>query len=77
MIYRFKHQEMLINKLTSTSYRYKLSGKEEIIASAMEQFEGVHQKYLPKVDRRLIIDLFSHLRENPDIKPMYTVEAFV
>jgi hypothetical protein len=53
-----------------------LSGKEEII-SAMEQFERIHQKYLPKVDRRLVIDLFLRLRENPNVKPMYTVEAFV
>ena len=50
-------------------------GKEEI-TSAMEQFERVHQKYLPKVDRRLVIDLFLHLRENPNVKPMYTVETF-
>jgi hypothetical protein len=50
-------------------------GKEEII-SAMEQFEKVHEKYLPKVDRRLVIDLFLRLRENPNDKPMYTVETF-
>jgi hypothetical protein len=52
-----------------------LSGKEEII-SAMEQFEKVHEKYLPKVDRRLVIDLFLHLRENPNDRPMYTIETF-
>jgi hypothetical protein len=52
-----------------------LSGKEEII-SAMEQFEKVHEKYLPKVDRRLVIDLFLRLRENPNDKPMYTLETF-
>jgi hypothetical protein len=52
-----------------------LSGKEEII-SAMEQFEKVHGKYLPKVDRRLVIDLFLHLRENPNDRPMYTIETF-
>ncbi|MDQ3966847.1 MAG: hypothetical protein M3275_00455 [Thermoproteota archaeon] len=51
-------------------------GKQEII-SAMEQFEKMHQKYLPKVDRRLLIDLFLHLRENPDDKPLYTIETFV
>jgi hypothetical protein len=50
-------------------------GKEEII-SAMEQFEKVQQKYLPKVDRRLVIDLFLRLRQDPDEKPLYTVEAF-
>jgi hypothetical protein len=50
-------------------------GKEEII-SAMEQFEKMHEKYLPKVDRRLVIDLFLRLRENPNDKPMYTVETF-
>jgi hypothetical protein len=50
-------------------------GKEEI-TSAMEQFEKVHEKYLPKVDRRLVIDLFLRLRENPNDKPMYTVETF-
>jgi hypothetical protein len=50
-------------------------GKEEII-SAMEQFEEVHQKYLPKVDRRLVIDLFLRLRQDPNDKPLYTVEAF-
>lgn len=53
-----------------------MSGKEEII-SAMEQFERMHQKYLPKVDRRLVIDLFLRMRENPNVKPMYTVEAFM
>ncbi|MDQ3836406.1 MAG: hypothetical protein M3270_05675 [Thermoproteota archaeon] len=52
-----------------------MSGKEEII-STMEQFEKVHEKYLPKVDRRLVIDLFLHLRENPNDKPMYTIETF-
>jgi hypothetical protein len=52
-----------------------LSGKEEII-SAMEQFEKVHEKYLPKVDRRLVIDLFLRLRENPNDRPMYTIETF-
>jgi hypothetical protein len=52
-----------------------LSGKEEII-SAMEQFERIHQKYLPKVDRRLVVDLFLRLRENPNSKPMYTIETF-
>jgi hypothetical protein len=51
-------------------------GKEEIL-SAMEQFEKMHQKYLPKVDRRLVIDLLLHLRENPNSKPMYTIETFV
>jgi len=53
-----------------------LSGKEEII-SAMEQFERVHQKYLPKVDRRLVVDLFLRMRENSSSKPMYTVETFL
>jgi hypothetical protein len=52
-----------------------LSGKEEII-SAMEQFEKVHEKYLPKVDLRLVVDLFLRLRENPNDKPMYTLETF-
>ena len=52
-----------------------MSGKEEII-SAMEQFEKLHEKYLPKVDRRLVIDLFLRLRENPNDKPMYTLETF-
>jgi hypothetical protein len=52
-----------------------LSGKEEII-SAMEQFERVHEKYLPKVDRRLVVDLFLRLRENPNDKPLYTIETF-
>jgi len=53
-----------------------MGGKEEII-SAMEQFEKLHEKYLPKVDRKLVIDLFLRLREEPDAKPMYTIEAFV
>jgi hypothetical protein len=53
-----------------------MSGKEEII-SAMEQFERLQQKYLPKVDRKLIIDLILRLREEPNVRPMYTVETFV
>lgn len=53
-----------------------MSGKEEII-SAMEQFEKLQEKYLPKVDRKLVIDLFLRLREEPNVKPMYTVETFV
>ena len=53
-----------------------MSGKEEI-ASAMEQFERVHEKYLPKVDRKLVIDLFLRLREEPNSRPMYTIETFV
>ncbi|MFL6488895.1 MAG: hypothetical protein ACJ70V_04650 [Nitrososphaera sp.] len=52
-----------------------MSGNEEII-SAMEQFERIHQKYLPKVDRRLVVDLFLRLRDNPNSKPMYTIETF-
>jgi hypothetical protein len=43
----------------------------------MEQFERLQEKYLPKVDRRLVIDLFLRLREEPSVKPMYTVETFV
>ena len=50
-------------------------GKEEIL-SAIEQFEKMQEKYLPKVDRRLVVDLFLRLRENPNDKPMYTVETF-
>ena len=42
----------------------------------MEQFEKLHEKYLPKVDRRLVIDLFLRMRENPNDKPMYTLETF-
>jgi len=53
-----------------------LSGKEEVIA-AMENFEQQHQKFLPKVDRRFVIDLFLRLREKPDEKPMYTIESWV
>jgi hypothetical protein len=53
-----------------------MSGKEEI-TSAMEQFERAQAKYLPKVDRKLVIDLFLRLREDPTTKPMYTVETFV
>ena len=56
--------------------RSKLTGKEEIIA-AMEHFEEQHQKFLPKVDRRFVIDLFLRLREQPDEKPMYTIETWV
>ena len=50
-------------------------GKNEII-SAMEQFEKLHEKFLPKVDRRLVVDLVLRLRENQNDKPMYTVETF-
>lgn len=53
-----------------------MSGKEEIIQS-MHKFEELHEKYLPKVDRRLVIDLMLRLRENPTVKPMYTIETFV
>ena len=42
----------------------------------MDQFEKMHEKYLPKVDRRLVIDLFMRLRENPKAKPIYTIETF-
>lgn len=37
----------------------------------------MHRKYLPKVDARLVIDLFLRLRKDPNARPMYTVEAFV
>jgi len=53
-----------------------MSGKEEIIA-AMEQFEKLHEKYLPKVNRGFVIDLFLRLRENPNVKPVYTIETWV
>jgi hypothetical protein len=51
-------------------------GKQEIM-SAMEQFEKMQEKYLPKVDRKLVVDLFLRLREDPNDKPMYTMETFV
>lgn len=53
-----------------------MSGKEEMI-SAMEQFEKAQEKYLPKVDRRLVIDLLLRTREEPSVRPMYTIEAFL
>ena len=53
-----------------------MSGKEEI-AQSMRKFEELHNQYLPKVDRRLVIDLMLRLRDNPAEKPMYTIEAFV
>lgn len=52
------------------------SGREEILA-AMDQFEKLQEKYLPKVDHKLVIDLFSRLREDPNDRPMYTIEAFL
>ena len=45
--------------------------------SAMEQFEKMQEKYLPKVDRKLVVDLFLRLRDDPNDKPMYTMETFV
>jgi hypothetical protein len=45
--------------------------------SAMEQFEKMQEKYLPKVDRKLVVDLFVRLREDSNDKPMYTMETFV
>jgi hypothetical protein len=45
--------------------------------SAMEQFEKMQEKYLPKVDRKLVVDLFLRLREDPNGKPMYTMETFI
>ena len=45
--------------------------------SAMEQFEKMQEKYLPKVDRKLVVDLFLRLREDPNGKPMYTLETFI
>lgn len=53
-----------------------MSGKEEI-TSAMELFEKAQAKYLPKVDRKLVLDLFLRMREEPNVKPMYTLETFV
>jgi hypothetical protein len=43
----------------------------------MQQFEEKHQKFLPKVGPRFVIDLFLRLREKPDEKPMYTIETWV
>ena len=43
----------------------------------MEQFEKMQEKYLPKVDRKLVVDLFLRLREDPNDKPMYTMETFI
>jgi hypothetical protein len=43
----------------------------------MQQFEEKHQKFLPKVDRRFVIDLFLRLREKPEEKPMYTIETWI
>ncbi|TLY06816.1 MAG: hypothetical protein E6K88_07520 [Thaumarchaeota archaeon] len=53
-----------------------MSGKEEIISS-MRRFEELHEKYLPKVDRRLVIDLLLRVREHPEEKPMYTIETCI
>jgi hypothetical protein len=56
--------------------RFGLTDKDEIIG-AMENFEKLHLKFLPKVDRRFVIDLFLRMREKPDEKPMYTIETWV
>lgn len=53
-----------------------MGGKEDIIA-AMDNFEKMQEKYLPKVDVTLVVDLFLRLRSDPTTKPMYTVEVFV
>jgi hypothetical protein len=65
-----------LNRKKEQYLRSKLTGKEEIIA-AMEQFDEQHQKFLSKVDRRFVIDLFLRLREKPGEKPMYTTETGV
>ena len=51
----------------SNAINFNMSGKEEVI-SAMEQREKVQEKYLPKVDHKLIIDFFLHMREEPNEK---------
>ncbi len=43
----------------------------------MEQFEKLHEKYLPKVNRGFVIDLLLRLREYPNVKPVYTIETWV
>lgn len=65
-----------LNRKKEQYLRSKLTGKEEIIA-AMEQFDGQYQKFLSKVDRRFVINLFLCLREKPGENPMYTTETWV
>ena len=41
-----------------------------------QRLQEAYRKILPKVDPNLIDDLLSSLHEDPDTKPMYTIEVF-
>jgi hypothetical protein len=41
-----------------------------------QRLQEAYRKILPKVDSNLIDNLLSRLREDPDTKPMYTIEVF-
>jgi hypothetical protein len=63
-------------QINNNPIQNRLGEKEEII-SAMEQFKRVHEKYLPKVNCKSMIDLFLRLREDPNAKSIYTVESYL
>jgi hypothetical protein len=41
-----------------------------------QRLQEAYRRILPKVDPNLIDDLLSRLHEDPDTKPMYTIEVF-
>jgi hypothetical protein len=41
-----------------------------------QRLQEAYRKILPKIDSNLIDDLLSHLHEDQDTKPMYTIEVF-
>jgi hypothetical protein len=41
-----------------------------------QRLQEAYRKILPKIDSNLIDDLLSRLHEDPDTKPMYTIEVF-
>ncbi len=47
------------------------------IQAKVKEFREACQKYLPKVDRKLIVELILQQEREPNVKPMFTVEAFV
>jgi len=46
------------------------------IRKQFDDLQSMFQNYLPKVDPDLIYDILIRLRENPTIRPVYTLEVF-
>jgi hypothetical protein len=72
-------QDVLFTTHYDTAMSSELVEKASELQELGLQYQRLQEAYrriLPKVDPNLIDDLLSRLHEDPDTKPMYTIEVF-